>query len=341
MVKAPPRQVPSDLQPQHYCRLAIQYYLMGWTIQAVRSGRLALAGARAQEAKGHDRRLDGTPFSELSREDYDRFRGLIEGLDKSVSFGEQLLSFSRSITTAIQEGMDASSQFTDELIKDNKTLRLLKFGLEESFKQASKLTQEALTRTAEEMTRISQPPKEVPDNLSPQAYIELAQRYIALGWNEQARDSLLKVREMEGERLKGAMAWNLMRTRLPKEPVPYLAEEGLSDARRKLLMGKEEEAAEVLEELTMRYPQLELAQCSLAAIMIRQGKLEKAERLLARALEINPNYFNTWVELARLNAIGGAILESQRCLDKACELDGDEPAIAPLRQLISILSRFY
>lgn len=331
MIKAPPRQVPDHLQPRHYCRLAIQYYLMGWTRQAVKSGRRALAGVPHE--------LEGTPFSELSEEDFGRFRRLVEGLDHGVSVGEQLFGISRSFANAVQDGMDATSALTDELIKDNKTLRLIKFGLEESLRQLSLAAQQAVTKTAEEAVKLSQPPREVPEDLTPQEYLELARRYLSINWTEQCRDSLLKAREIEGTKLKGELAWTMLKTKLPREPVPYLAEEGLADARRKLLIGKDDEAAEALEELIARYPQLEPPYCMLSAIRVREGKLEKAESLLSKAAELNPNYLNTWLELARVHAIGGSILEAQRALDRASDLDADDPEIPPLRQLISILSR--
>ncbi|MBX3072471.1 tetratricopeptide repeat protein [Candidatus Obscuribacterales bacterium] len=331
MIKAPPRTVPSHLEPRDYCRLAVQYYLMGWTRQAVKSGRLALQSNPS--AHGN------SPLGDLSEEDYGRFRQMVQGLDTSVSIGEQFFGVSRTVNDFMQEGAEATSAFADELIRDNKALKLLKFGLEEAARQISTGAQDLFEQALEQAVKVAQPPKPVPDGLTSQGYLDLAKQYLQFGWTEQARDSLLKVREMEGERLKGALAWTLLRTQLPKEPLPFLAEEGLAEARRKSMRGAEDAAIEVLEELIQRYPDLELPYVVLSNYELRNGRLEKARSLLNTAAKLNPNYLNTWLQLAKVHAIGGDILESQRCLDRATDLDPDDFAIPPLRQLISILSR--
>jgi len=331
MIKAPPRNVPANLQPNHYCTLAIQYYLMGWTPQAVKAGRLAL------QSRPSD--LAGTPLGELSEEDYSRFRKMVEGLDAGVTIGEHVAGVSKTVSNMVQDGLDTTSAVADELIGKNKTLKLLKFGLEQGMKQLGKEAQEALSVAMEMAVKVAQPPKSLPEDLTSQGYLDLSRQYLLYGWTEQARDALLKVREMEGEKLKGSLAWTLLRTQLPKEPMPWFAEEGLAEARRKSMRGQDDEAREVLEELVQRYPQLELPHVVLAEHEFRAGKLEKAHKLLTIASELNPSYLHTWLQLAKVNAVGGSILEAQRCLDRATDLDPGDFSIPPLRQLISILAR--
>ncbi|MBX9669638.1 MAG: tetratricopeptide repeat protein [Candidatus Obscuribacterales bacterium] len=331
MIKAPPRRVPDHLQPHDYCRLAIQYYLMGWTRQSVKAGRLAL------QTKPND--LAGTPFGELSEEDFARFRRMIEGLDTSVSIGEQVLGVAKSFVDFVQDGVDSSSKVADDLVKDNQVLRLLKFGFEESVRTITTGMQDALNMAVDEAVKVTQPPRTVPDNLTPQGYLDLAKQYLSYGWTEQARDSLLKVRELEGDKLKGALAWTLLKTQLPKEPLPYLAEEGLAEARRKIARGQLMEARFVLEELISRYPEIEVLYCLLAHCESSAGRLEQANNYLNKAVELNPNHLNTWLQLARVHAIGGSVLEAQRCLDRATDLDPDDFSIPHYRQIISVLSR--
>jgi tetratricopeptide (TPR) repeat protein len=304
---------------------------MGWTRQAVKSGHLALQSNPSAHG--------ASPLGDLSEEDYGRFRQMVHGLDTSVSIGEQFFGVTRSVSDLMQEGAEVTSAFADELIRDNKTLKLLKFGLEEAARQISMGAQDLVEQALEQAVKVAQPPKPVPDGLTSQGYLDLARQYLLFGWTEQARDSLLKVREMEGERLKGALAWTLLRTQLPKEPLPFLAEEGLAEARRKSMRGQEDAAIEVLEELIQRYPDLELPYVVLSNYELKNGRLEKASKLLNTAAKLNPNYLNTWLQLAKVHAIGGDILESQRCLDRATDLDPDDFAIPPLRQLISILAR--
>jgi tetratricopeptide (TPR) repeat protein len=331
MIKAPPRTVPSHLEPSDYCRLAIQYYLMGWTRQAVKAGRLAL------QSRPTD--LAGTPLGELSEEDFSRFRQMVDGLDASVNIGEQLFGVTKSVADFMQDGAETTSAFADEMIGDNKTLKLIKFGFEESLRQLSNGAQELFSQAVDQAIKVALPPKPIPEGLTAQGYLDLAKQYLIFGWTEQARDSLLKVREMEGEKLKGALAWTLLRTQLPKDPLPFLAEEGLAEARRKLARGQEDRAVEVLEELIQRYPDLELPYVVLSGYELRNGRLEKARTLLKTAAELNPNYLNTWLQTAKVHAVGGAILDAQRSLDRATDLDPDDFSIPPLRQLISILSR--
>lgn len=331
MIKAPPRIVPQHLQPSDYCRLAIQYYLMGWTRQSVKAGRLAL------QSRPSD--LAGTPFGELSDEDYSRFRRMVEGLDTSVLIGEQVLGVTKTMSDLVQDGIDTTSAMADELVGENKTLKLIKFGFEESVRQLSNGVQEVIGQAIEQVVKVSQPPKPVPEGLTAQNYLDLTRQYLIFDWTEQARDSLLKARELEGDNPKGALAWTLLLTHLPRHPLPFLAEESLAEARRKLQRGREDDAREVLEELIQRYPDLELTYCVLAGYELRAGRLERASKLLGTAAELNPNYFYTWLKLARVHAIGGSILEAQRALDRATDLDPDDFSIPHLRQLISILSR--
>lgn len=331
MIKAPPRNVPDHLQPSDYCRLAIQYYLMGWTRQTVKAGRLALQSQPSD--------LAGTPLGELSEEDYSRFRLMVEGLDTGVSIGEQVFGVSKTFADFVQDGVDATSAIAEELVKDNKALRLVKFGLEEGIRQLTNGAQNLFAQALEQAVKVTQPPKPVPEGLTAQGYLDLARQYLILGWTEQARDSLLKVRELEQDNPKGALAWTLLRTQLPREPLPFLAEESLAEARRLVTLGQEDKARLTLEELIVRYPEIELPYCVLACHELKLGKLEKAQKLLSKAVELNPNYINTWLQLSRVHAIGGSILEAQRCLDRATDLDPDDFSIPHLRQLISILAR--
>jgi tetratricopeptide (TPR) repeat protein len=331
MIKAPPRIVPQHLSPSDYCRLAIQYYLMGWTRQSVKAGRLAL------QSRPSD--LAGTPFGELSDEDFMRFRRMVEGLDAGASIGENVLGVSKTVTDIVQDGMDTTSALADELIGESKALKLIKFGFEESMRQFTKGVQEVVGEVIEQAVKVSQPPKPVPEGLTAQNYLDLSRQYLVFDWTEQARDALLKARELEGDNPKGALAWTLLRTHLPKQHLPFLAEEGLADARRKLQSGREEDAREVLEDLINRYPEMELCYCVLAGYELRAGHLERARQLLTTASELNPMYMKTWLLLSRVHAIGGSILEAQRALDRATDLDPDDFSIPHLRQLVSILSR--
>jgi len=331
MIQSPPRQVPQNKLPAEYCKLSIQYYLMGWTPQAVKAGRLALAGNKDE--------MTGTPFQDLNPEDYERFRVMIDSLDRSVSFGEGLFGFTRSLSQSIQEGLEATSLLADELVRDNKTMRVFKYGLEYSFTELSKMAGDAVSKIAENAVKVTRPPRDVPETLSATGYIRIGLEYLGLGWTEQARDSFEKARDIDRDGILAARANSLIAARLPLEPVPFLASEKMIEARRKMLIGNADEAVDSLEKLLETYPEFEWTHCELADALVKRGHLERASTLVFKALAINSKYFDAWMLKAKIDAIAGSIIDAQRSLDTATMLDAEDTDLPHLRQFVSILSR--
>lgn len=326
----PPREVPKGLPAAEYFKLSIRYLIMGWTRNALRSGRIGLDCDREQIA--------GTPLAEMTPSDYQFFARLVEGLDNGVSFSESLLRFSRAMIDSARETVrDSVRSYGDR--QENDVLKLIRFGFEESFKGFSKTASDACVRAAETVFKFALPQRELPQNLSVQEYLGLGQRYLNLCWSEQARDAFEKVIEISPDSSEGQVARRLIRTRLPREPVPYLAIQGYNEARRASFAGSTAEAIETLQSLIDSYPSFEWPYTLLAEIYTRQARLFEAGELVEHALSMNPSHVSCWILKAKLAAINGQVMDAQSALDRACDLDNEDGSIAYLRQLVSMMSR--
>ncbi len=330
-MNAPSKQIPDGLDPVSYARLAIQYYFMGWNRHSIKAGKLALRGSEEEQSPA--------TLSRLSEDERGRFRLLVEGLSASVTIGDQFMTVSRTMTDYIQDGLNVASQVTDDLLSGKKHLRTFKYALEVSLGELGKIATEAVTRAADEMVRASQPPREVPAELPARQLVILAERYLTLGWTEQARDALELAISLGPTSLVGKQAKTILLTRLPKQPVPYIACEGLIEARRALVQGDMERSRVKLTELIRRYPGFESPYNELGMINLRDGEIELARNNVTMAIEINPNYLDAWLNLARINAAACQLLDAQRCLDRASALDDTDDRIVATRQMISLLAR--
>ncbi|MBX9691963.1 MAG: tetratricopeptide repeat protein, partial [Cyanobacteria bacterium] len=198
---------------------------------------------------------------------------------------------------------------------------------------------QAVSKAADEVVKASQPPREVPEMLPARQLVELAERYLQLGWTEQARDALENAISLEPKSLVAGRARSILLTRLPKQPVPYIACEGLIEARRALMQGDIDKSREKLTELIQRYPSFENPYNELGMINLKDGDLDLARDNVTMAIELNPNYLDAWLNLARINASACQLLDAQRCLDRASALDEDDDRIAAIRPMLSILAR--
>ncbi|MBZ0185578.1 MAG: hypothetical protein K8F91_04940 [Candidatus Obscuribacterales bacterium] len=328
-IAPPPRVVPLDLTPAEYLKLAVRYLLMGWTINALKASRKGLLSEQEE--------LAGTPLSEMTRSDYRRFRALIEGLDNSVLFWQQVVLVSSSLIESVQEAVDNADLLLSKKEKD--VFRLFKFGFEESLRGLSHEVSNLAIRAFEAVLKLAQPNREVESNLSARQYLDLSRRYLKLGWSEQARDALVNVLETYPASSEARRARVLVNSHLPREPVPYLAAKAFIASRHAQMLGPLCQATALLEKLVEDYPSFESPYCRLADIYISKGRLCQAKDLAGRSLAINENYLAGWILTARLQAIAGQVLESQRSLDRASQLDSEDGSVAYLRQLVSMLSR--
>jgi tetratricopeptide (TPR) repeat protein len=158
-----------------------------------------------------------------------------------------------------------------------------------------------------------------------------------MGWTEQARDALLLANELDPDEI-GPKAIRFLRTKIPKHPVPHHAVKKNIWGHNLLVRGELVEAQRTFEDLIKSYPDFEWAYGNLGAVYIQQGKINNAKNILNKALDINDNYLNAWLHLARVKAAVLEIREAQTCVDKALRLDPEDQAAQTLKTLIDFLS---
>jgi tetratricopeptide (TPR) repeat protein len=174
------------------------------------------------------------------------------------------------------------------------------------------------------------PPREVPEGLSAPEYYQLAIEYKKMGWIEQARDSLNIAIEIGEEGEVVSAARQFLKTKIPKYPVPLLAEQRFIEGFNQMVMGDIDEAMETFEGLVKDYPTFEWGYGQLSVLYLQEGEKEKAKNLLKVALEINPDYVNGWLHLARANGLAEDFDAAKECVERALIVDPSDPAAKAL-----------
>ncbi len=181
------------------------------------------------------------------------------------------------------------------------------------------------------------PPREVPEGLSPDEYYRLALKYKELGWTEQARDALSLAIEGDPEGKTGGKAQRFLRTKIPRYPVPFYAEQKNIEGFNLSAGGYEAEAIEAFEELIEEFPDFEWPYGNLGALFIRRERPDLARKILEKAVLINPYYVNGWLHLTRARALLGEVEGARAGLKRIQEIDPDNPAAAELKRLFETL----
>lgn len=193
-----------------------------------------------------------------------------------------------------------------------------------------------LKQALRDMTRPNPPPREVPDALSAQEYWDLALRYKQVGWTEQARDALVMAIEIDGDGSVGKKAQCFLRSKIPRYPVPLMAEQ-LNIQGYNQMFQNEEEARRTFEKLVNQYPDFEWPYGNLGSLLIKSGDLDGAEDVLKQAVEINPYYINAWLHLSRVYAIESRFPEADDCLERVLAIDPEDPNWPGIRELVDQL----
>jgi tetratricopeptide (TPR) repeat protein len=175
------------------------------------------------------------------------------------------------------------------------------------------------------------PPREVPQGLSAPEYYRLAIEYKKMGWIEQARDSLNFAIEIGAESEIANAARQFLKTKIPKYPVPLLAEQRFIEGFNQMAMGDVDDAMETFEELVKDYPSFEWGYGQLSVLYLQEGEKEKAKDLLKVALEINPDYVNGWLHLARANGLASDFQAAKACVERALISDPADPAAKAMK----------
>jgi tetratricopeptide (TPR) repeat protein len=158
-----------------------------------------------------------------------------------------------------------------------------------------------------------------------------------MGWTEQARDACLKVRELEPDSDVCGLAMRYLRTRLPRQPVPHQAVERNIEGFNQLARGDLEGAEKTFRALIRQYDSFEWPYGNLGLIYIRKGEIERAKDVLWKALDLNADYLNAWLHLARAWAACLDLSEARSCIKKALSLDPEDRQARSLEEVVNVL----
>ncbi len=164
------------------------------------------------------------------------------------------------------------------------------------------------------------PPKDVPLGLSSQEYYELGLKYKAIGWIGQSKDSLQKAIEQDSFGNVSHKALTFMKTRLPLREVPQEAVRANIEGYNNMLSNPKI-AKQIWWRLTEEYPEFEWPFSNLASLLITEGDITQARRLLERAIELNPCYINALLHLANSYAVEMEYKKAIDCIDRIIDLE--------------------
>lgn len=309
----PPKDVPSDLTAAEYKKLAVRYSLIGWVEQAALASRRAEQPVEGEVGAASD---DGVPSDSAAAAGAAAGAALADALmkllaqkpDEEDESGEDALGAALSQLSAL----GVPEEEIDKLLAALSNL-------------SSSATDAAL-------------PSDVPEGLSAQEYLELGMRYKEIGWTEQARDALQYAIELDANGEFGKAALTFLRSKVPRHPVPMLAVQTNIQGFNQMAAGDSATAEATFEKLLQDYPDFEWPYGNLGSLLLHSGRLDEAEKVLNRALEINPYYLNAVLHLARLHAANDDLENCIKCLDRANEIDANDSWAQEIREVLSSLS---
>ena len=153
---------------------------------------------------------------------------------------------------------------------------------------------------------------------------------------EQARDALIMAIEIDGDGVVGRKAQCFLRSKIPKFPVPLMAEQ-MNIQGYNQMFTNEKEAKKTFKELVNQYPDFEWPYGNLGSLLIKEGDLGAAEEVLKQAVVINPYYINAWLHLSRVYAIESRYSEADECLERVLAIDPADPNWPGIRELVDQL----
>lgn len=165
------------------------------------------------------------------------------------------------------------------------------------------------------------PPRDVPEGLTASEYYELGIKYKSMGWTEQARDSMSFANEVEPDSEIGKAAIRFLKTKLPRFPVPLLAEQRNIEGFNQMARGDCDGARETFKTLIRDFPDFEWPYGNLSVLYLQDKQTKEARDLLSRALEINPDYVNGWLHLAAAKGMDLDITGAKESVKRALEAD--------------------
>jgi tetratricopeptide (TPR) repeat protein len=324
----PPDALPEGLSAEAYRKLGLRYGLMGKAYEA------AEAMQRAAIAKAADLKASGDQSS--GEQSFDQEPGEEKTPDFKTTGAQVGMTVMSLLIKALNQDSESSGEDPFEKLRSQLKAQMRALNMtEEQVDQQLETIKRSLDQIRQ--AGLEPPPREVPTGLSSEQYFELGKRYKDVGWTEQSRDALQFAIDACPDGLTAVLAQRYLRTRLPRRPVPLMAEKQNIDGYNEMARGDLWKAEKSFKSLNHTYPDFEWPYSNLGLLYIQQGKLSDAIKALEEALAINPYYVNAWLHKARALALLSDLNGAYDCLDKASAADPDERAVASLRGLLDQL----
>jgi len=313
----PPDELPTGLSTREYRRLGIKYLLMGKNDHATEAFSL---GAEAPGAGSNG--ADGG--GDASGRDY----------QQGARFGANLTNAVMKLLQQHANGEEDAAGANSQEYLDDIRAQLGALGVPED--KVAKFIEE-LVEVVTVAGSEEPPPRVVPTDLSPREFYELGVHYKELGWTEQARDALIYAIEGDPEGDWGTKSKRFLQARLPRHPVPLMAEQRNIFGYNLMMAGDIPGAKDVFEALIAEYPDFEWPYGNLGFLYLGEGNIVKSKKVLEKALSLNPNYLNGWLHLARVRALSEEFSGAYECLEKAAVILPDNADAEKLGELIKEL----
>lgn len=182
------------------------------------------------------------------------------------------------------------------------------------------------------------PPKEVPNGMSAQEYFELGKQYKAIGWIGQSRKSLQLAMEFDEQGNIAQKALTFLKTRLPLQEVPQEAVAANIEGYNNMLTNPKQ-AKQIWWRLTEEYPDFEWPFSNLASLILSEGNIEEAKKLLEQAIELNPCYINALLHLANCHAIQMNYTKAKHYIERILDLEPENEQALAQKQTINKVAK--
>lgn len=182
------------------------------------------------------------------------------------------------------------------------------------------------------------PPKEVPPDLSASEYFELGKQYKAIGWIGHSRKSLQRAMECDENGAIAQKALTFLKTRLPLKEVPQEAVAANIEGYNNMLTNPKG-AKQIWWRLTEEYPDFEWPFSNLASLILNEGELNEAKKLLEQAIQLNPCYINALLHLANCHAIQMDYTKAISYIDRILELEPENEQALTQKETITKVAK--
>lgn len=152
-------------------------------------------------------------------------------------------------------------------------------------------------------------------------YLMLGVNYKKSGRIEKSREALETAIKEGADSKTAHTARRFLKQQLPRSPVPIEAEQRNVIGFNQMRNGDKEMAIQTFSNLIKDFPEFEWPYCNLAAIYMKDKKLNEAEKLLERALEINPSYMNGWLYLRQVKLLKKDTEGASNCSKRIAALE--------------------